>query len=83
MAVGLEETMDEEMINQGPEFIAHMVNELDRRGIPVVTPRAAWAATLMPWSLWTIFRRTSTQPERWPQHFTLSVELGAWRGNPL
>jgi tryptophanase len=38
MAVGLEETMDEEMINQGPEFIAHMVNELDRRGIPVVTP---------------------------------------------
>ena len=38
MAVGLEETMDEEMINQGPEFIAHMVNELDRRGIPLSLP---------------------------------------------
>ena len=38
MAVGLEETMDEEMINQGPEFIAYMVNELDKRGVPVVTP---------------------------------------------
>lgn len=38
MAVGLEETMDEEVINQGPLFIEYMVNELDRRGIPVITP---------------------------------------------
>lgn len=38
MAVGLEETMDEEMINQGPEFIACMAEELQKRGIPVVTP---------------------------------------------
>jgi tryptophanase len=38
MTVGLEETMDEEVINQGPQFIAYMVNELDRKGIPVVTP---------------------------------------------
>ena len=35
MAVGLEETMDEEVINQGPQFIEYMVNELDRKGIPV------------------------------------------------
>jgi tyrosine phenol-lyase len=38
LAVGLEETMDENMINQGPQFIAYMVEELDKRGIPVVTP---------------------------------------------
>lgn len=38
LTVGLEETMDEDMINQGPQFIAYMVNELDRRGIPVITP---------------------------------------------
>lgn len=38
MVVGLEETMDEEMINQGPQFIEYMVNELVRLGIPVVTP---------------------------------------------
>ena len=38
MTVGLEETMDEEVINQGPQFIEYMVNELDRRGVPVVTP---------------------------------------------
>ena len=30
--------MDEEMIYQGPLFIAHMVEELQKRGIPVVTP---------------------------------------------
>lgn len=38
IAVGLEETMDAEMINQGPQFIAYMVEELEKRGIPVVTP---------------------------------------------
>lgn len=38
LAVGLEETLDEDMISQGPQFIAYMVEELDRRGIPVITP---------------------------------------------
>lgn len=38
IAVGLEETMDENMVNQGPLFIAYMVDELQKRGVPVVTP---------------------------------------------
>lgn len=38
LTVGLEETMDENMINQGPQFIAHMVNELVKQGVPVITP---------------------------------------------
>jgi tryptophanase len=38
ITVGLEETMDEDMINQGPLFIEYMVNELKQRGVPVVTP---------------------------------------------
>lgn len=38
IAVGLEETLDEEMIKQGPEFIAYMTEELQKRGVPVVTP---------------------------------------------
>lgn len=38
MAVGLEETMDEEMINQGPIFTKYMVDELVKLGVPVVTP---------------------------------------------
>jgi tyrosine phenol-lyase len=38
MTVGLEETMDEDVINQGPQFIAYMVNELVKRGVPVITP---------------------------------------------
>lgn len=38
MTVGLDETMDEEMINQGPIFIKYMVNELVRLGVPVITP---------------------------------------------
>ncbi len=38
ITVGLDETMDEDMINQGPQFIAYMVNELEKRGVPVITP---------------------------------------------
>jgi tyrosine phenol-lyase len=38
LTVGLEETMDEDMIDQGPQFIAYMVDELVKRGVPVITP---------------------------------------------
>ena len=38
MAVGLDETMDINMINQGPLFIEHMVKELQKKGVPVITP---------------------------------------------
>lgn len=38
IAVGLDETMDENMINQGPQFIAFMTEELLKKGVPVVTP---------------------------------------------
>ncbi|MCF8363156.1 MAG: tryptophanase [Prolixibacteraceae bacterium] len=38
MTIGLEETMDEEMINQGPIFIKYMVEELVKLGVPVITP---------------------------------------------
>lgn len=38
ITVGLEETMEPDMISHGPQFIAYMVDELDKRGIPVVTP---------------------------------------------
>jgi len=38
MAVGLYETLDEDVISQSPLFIKHMVEELDRRNIPVVMP---------------------------------------------
>lgn len=41
MAVGLHETTDETVINQSPSFISYAVNELDKRGIPVVTPPGA------------------------------------------
>ncbi|MCE6951424.1 tryptophanase [Cereibacter sphaeroides] len=38
LTVGLDETMDEDMISQGPLFIAFMVEELVKRGVPVITP---------------------------------------------
>lgn len=38
ITVGLEETMDEDMISQGPQFISYMVNELQKKKVPVVTP---------------------------------------------
>ena len=38
IAVGLEETMDEQYISQGPEFIKYMSDELQKKGVPVVLP---------------------------------------------
>ncbi len=38
ITVGLEETMDEDIISQGPQFIAYMADELIKKGVPVVTP---------------------------------------------
>lgn len=38
LTVGLEETMDLEVINQGPQFIAHMTALLQKAGVPVITP---------------------------------------------
>ncbi|MGI6545596.1 MAG: tryptophanase [Fastidiosipilaceae bacterium] len=38
MNIGLKETLDMDIISQGPKFIEYMVNELDRRGVPVVKP---------------------------------------------
>ncbi len=38
MIVGFEETMDLDVISQGPQFIKHCVDYLDSYGIPMVTP---------------------------------------------
>jgi len=38
MAVGLYETQDETVISQSPAFIAYLVNEAEKKGIPMVTP---------------------------------------------
>jgi tryptophanase len=44
IVVGLDETMDEDMINQGPQFIEHIVRTLDAAGVPVVTPAGGLGA---------------------------------------
>ena len=38
LTVGLDEAMDEEVISQGPQFIAYMVDELQKAGVPLITP---------------------------------------------
>jgi tryptophanase len=38
MAVGLRETLDESVISQSPSFIRYLITELDKKGLPVVTP---------------------------------------------
>jgi tyrosine phenol-lyase len=41
MAVGIMETTDETIISQSPAFIKYAVEELDKYGIPVITPAGA------------------------------------------
>lgn len=38
MRVGFDDTMDENVVSQGPDFIEYMVLEFEKRGVPVVTP---------------------------------------------
>ena len=38
MIVGFDETMDLDIISQGPQFIDHCVRELDALGVPMITP---------------------------------------------
>ncbi len=38
MAVGMMETVDETVISQSPSFIEYLVEQLEKHGIPVVTP---------------------------------------------
>ncbi len=38
MAVGLRETLDMQVINQSPQFIKYLVDNLDASDVPVVTP---------------------------------------------
>ena len=38
LIIGFEETMDLDVISQGPKFIDHCVRELDKCGVPTITP---------------------------------------------
>ena len=38
MIIGFDETMDMDIISQGPQFINHCVKELDACGVPMITP---------------------------------------------
>jgi tyrosine phenol-lyase len=41
MAVGLYETLEEDIVGQSPSFISYAVQELDKLGIPVIMPGGA------------------------------------------
>ena len=38
LIIGFEETMDLDIISQGPQFINYCVTQLDKLGVPVITP---------------------------------------------
>jgi tryptophanase len=38
LIIGFDETMDLDVISQGPQFINHCVMELDKLGVPMITP---------------------------------------------
>ncbi len=44
LTIGFEETMDFDVISQAPQFIRHCVDELDKLGVPMVTPAGGLGA---------------------------------------
>ena len=81
MAVGLEETMDFDMIRHGPEFIAFMADELAARGVPVVKPAGGLGCHLnaraflphVPFSAFALRKESDPVPPQ--KHYSLPVIL--------
>lgn len=46
MTVGFEESMEMDVISQGPQFIQHCVDKLDQYGVPMITPGGGLGAHL-------------------------------------
>ena len=46
MTVGFDESMDMDVISQGPQFIKYCVDKLDEYGVPVITPGGGLGAHL-------------------------------------
>ena len=46
MTVGFDESMDMDVISQGPQFIKYCVDQLDAYGVPVITPGGGLGAHL-------------------------------------
>ncbi len=46
MTVGFDESMDMDVISQGPQFIKYCVDQLDEYGVPVITPGGGLGAHL-------------------------------------
>ncbi len=44
LIIGFDETMDFDVISQAPQFIKHCVDELDKYGVPMVTPAGGLGA---------------------------------------
>lgn len=44
MTVGFDESMDMDVISQGPQFIEYCVNQLDNYGVPMITPAGGLGA---------------------------------------
>ena len=82
LTVGLEETMDEEMINQGPLFIKYMAEKLEKLGIPVVTPPGGLGCHVDAMAFVDHIPRSSIRQARWQQLSILPAVSGAWRGEP-
>lgn len=80
IAIGLEETMDEEMINQGPLFIEYMTNELLKRVCRLLHLLEVSAAISMQWNSCHMYRNMSILREHWRLPFTSQAECGAWNG---
>ena len=71
--------MDEDMISQGPQFIEFMVNELDRKGVPVITPAGGARLPSRRHAVHSPCAADSiSRPARWPRRCSWSAACAAW-----
>lgn len=82
MTIGFEESLDMDVISQGPQFIKYCVDELDAYGVPMITPGGGLVPIWMPAKSWGTFLRINILPARWCAPFTCAAESVAWSEAP-
>lgn len=82
LAVGLEETMDEDMISHAPDSSPIWCRNCRNTGSQWLRLPAVWAAISMRGGLSSIFPKVSIRRGRLLLHSTLPVGSGGWSGGP-
>ena len=82
MIVGFDESMDMDVISQGPQFIDYCVKQLDAYGVPMITPGGGLGAHIDASQFVSHIPQQEYPAGALVSLFISAAESGGWRGEP-